>query len=203
MVVGLAVPVSDAEHLLRTGEMSWNPKYRGYDHAWNIDDSGAIIDSTYENPKDFRYYGFVVPTVTAKSFKVDNDVMNYVHQINGAHDKDRAKVVFGEHPKKLVNIQEPLPEPFKSVLDSKKFIFHSSSHDKNQINYLYIKKGDNGIKVTLRYNSKTKKIEHIYQESIIHDKRSNTSGPGKVKSWFGDNSWYNWSNNVKPDRNAY
>lgn len=198
MVVGLAVPHRDVETLFKTGEISWNPKYRGYIHAWNIDKNGAIIDSTYKNPEEYRYYGMVVPDVTAKSFSNDSEIEDYIYQINDAHGQDKRQVSSSKKP--LITIQQPLPSPFKEILDGKKLIFHSVETDRDGAQtYLYIKKGDSGIKVHVGFNHKTQKIERVSQESVIHDRKHNVSGPGPFKVWRGEDALRRWANNFPAD----
>src|ERR1700733_8323825 len=46
LVVGTAISKTDATRQVSLGKMSWNPLFRGYSHAWNLNAPGEVVDST-------------------------------------------------------------------------------------------------------------------------------------------------------------
>jgi len=182
MVAGFAMPESDVQKLLKTGEVSWNKLYRGYEHAWNLDKEGAVVDSTYrDEAKDYRYYGVVVPDPTAASFRNDGDVVNYVHDLNSAFDANRSKDYEKyrvKEPNRPKAIQHPVPK-YDEQLHEKGYEFHEVSHSgkDGNLSYLYINKKNAG-KLYFSWNSKTKDTSNV---SLI------------TRGQYGENPSKKWS----------
>ena len=207
LVIGFAVPESDAQKLIKTGEMSWNPLYRGYTHAWNLDKDGGIVDSTYrDEAKDYRYYGFVVPEVTAKSFRDDSDVESYAHNKEDAHehprrlDYEKAMMKYTGDSKHY-SIQAPLPPPFSDILKKKGFKYHSvqSTDSRGYQSYLYL--NNRSAKLYLMFDPKEKRITHVnYIPMGPH-------GEGLMQTWakgglYGG-AWDRWVDGEKPDQRKH
>lgn len=182
MVVGFAVPEKDVQQLLKTGELSWNNLYRGYEHAWNIDKNGEIIDSTYRNEaKDFRYYGMVVPDVTASSFRNDDGVREYVRDFNAHFDAHREKSyekAIAQQKTRPMAIQSVVPK-YDEKLKDRGYEFYEASHSvsSGNINYMYINKKNAG-KLYFTWNSKTSKTQAV---SLI---TRGQYGENEAKRWL-------------------
>jgi len=206
IVGGFAIEDSYAQNLLKTGSTGVHPGFRGYEHAWNIDASGAIIDSTYRDgaPK-YRYYGKVVPVATAKSFKDDEDLLQWVRKLTGEHnarhkyDKDYEASVF-KSQQNLTQLGNPMPSVITKQLKDKGFIFHSVESNRkwperkgfndvdvpstNSISLLFLNP-KTSTKLYVNFNDTEKKV------NLIRTIKTGEMGEGPLNTWHNLESWLN------------
>ena len=197
VVGGFAIEEDYVQKLLKTGEVSWNPLFRGYEHAWNLDDDGAVIDSTYPNPKQYRYYGMVVPEATLAGFGSNSDeLMSWVGQRANQHDAQRHTGSLEWHyqqKQKPVAIEVRLPAEADRQITAKGFKLNHmepNSGDKGLYRYTYLNRKTTS-KMYVTYNIRTKAI------TVEVEKIPEGGDAGRVKHW---NSLESYLSGSAPDR---
>lgn len=166
MVVGFGIRESEVQQFLKTGELE-NKSYRGYEHAWNLDKEGRVVDSTWRGSGAAglcRYYGIVIPDVTAQSFRNDNDVSDYVRDINNHYNAIRNKN-YEKSVTKQVNSPTAIRAsagPYDKKLQDKGYFFHHAQHEEGDIIYYsYTSRKNNAGALIFSMNIKTRETRSV------------------------------------------
>jgi hypothetical protein len=189
IVVGVAFPKDIVDHhMTHDNFIAQNPRFHGYDHAWNLDKQGRVVDSTYHGKgssgEEYHYYGQVVHPATASSFRNDEDVQNHVRQVVYSNEgrKDKQLSSYQHSAKSFHHIQSPAPEVHEPLTKLGFELHHREEWTANHKNasprpqlWMYTKPG--GHKLSL-YQNPDGKRDAFYEKG-----RGVSSTTKQFSSW--------------------